>query len=113
MASTGNRILTTHVGSLVRPPQLIEFLHKIEDGQAYDRIPYEVARKDAIEPVVHRQADAGIDIVSDGEFSKGRNWAFYVHDRLTGVVSRPLTPQEAKDPMAAGGGREDRVAIPR
>src|SRR5205809_921525 len=89
MASSANRILTTHVGSLVRPPQLIEFLHKIEDGEPYDRTAYEVALQDAIETVVHRQADAGIDIVSDGEFSKGRNWAFYVHDRLTGVVSRP------------------------
>ncbi len=112
MASTGSRILTTHVGSLVRPPQLIEFLHKIEDAQPYDRTAYEVALKDAIETVVRQQADAGIDIVSDGEFSKGRNWAFYVHDRLTGVVSRPLTPDEAKDPMAAVGGGQDRVAFP-
>ena len=112
MASTGSRILTTHVGSLVRPPQLIEFLHKIEDAQPYDRTAYEVALQDAIETVVQQQADAGIDIVSDGEFSKGRNWAFYVHDRLTGVVSRPLTPDEAKDPMAAVGGGQDRVAFP-
>src|SRR2546430_14093052 len=110
--STGSRILTTHVGSLVRPSQLIEFLQKIEDGEPYDRTAYEVALQDAIETVVHRQADAGIDIVSDGEFSKGRNWAFYVHDRLTGVVSRPLTPDEAKDPMAAVGGGQDRVGFP-
>src|SRR4029077_4292577 len=58
------------------------------------------------------QAEAGIDIVSDGEFSKGRNWAFYVHDRLTGVSRRPLTPDEAKDPMASVGGGQDRVAFP-
>src|SRR6266511_5638865 len=112
MASTGSRILTTHVGSLVRPPQLIEFLHKIEDAQPYDRTAYEVALKDAIETVVRQQADAGIDIVSDGEFSKGRNWAFYVHDRLTGVAARPLTPEEAKDPLASAGGGQDRVAFP-
>jgi 5-methyltetrahydropteroyltriglutamate--homocysteine methyltransferase len=61
---------------------------------------------------VRQQADAGIDIVSDGEFSKGRNWAFYVHDRLTGVATRPLTPEEAKDPMASAGGGQDRVAFP-
>src|SRR6266480_1845486 len=86
--STGSRILTTHVGSLVRPPQLIEFLHKIEDGEPYDRTAYEVALQDAIETVVQQQADAAIDIVSDGEFSKGRNWAFYVYDRLTGLNKR-------------------------
>src|SRR5258708_7446015 len=112
MASSANRILTTHVGSLVRPPQLIEFLHKLEDRAPYDKAAYEACLKDAIDTVVRQQAEAGIDIVSDGEFSKGRNWAFYVHDRLSGVASRPLTPEEAKDPMAAVGGGQDRVAFP-
>ena len=112
MASTANRILTTHVGSLVRPPQLVEFLHKIEDREPYDKAAHEACLKDAIDTVVRQQADTGIDIVSDGEFSKGRNWAFYVHDRLTGVAARPLTPEEAKDPMAAVGGGQDRVAFP-
>src|SRR6266446_6367724 len=112
MASSASRILTTHVGSLVRSPQLVEFLHKIEDRQPYDRSAYEKCLKESIETIVRRQADAGIDIVSDGEFSKGRNWAFYIHDRLSGLVTRPLTTEEAKDPMAAVGGGQDRVAFP-
>src|SRR5262249_7024280 len=112
MASTANRVLTTHVGSLVRPPQLVAFLHKIEDREPYDRSAYEACLKESIETVVRQQADAGIDIVSDGEFSKGRNWAFYFHDRLSGLATRPLTPDEAKDPMAAVGGGQDRVAFP-
>jgi 5-methyltetrahydropteroyltriglutamate--homocysteine methyltransferase len=107
-----NRILTTHVGSLVRPPKLVEFLHKIEDRQPYDQSAYEACLTQSIDEVVHRQAEAGIDIVSDGEFSKGRNWAFYVHDRLTGVATRPLTAEEANDPMASAGGGQDRVAFP-
>jgi 5-methyltetrahydropteroyltriglutamate--homocysteine methyltransferase len=107
-----DRILTTHVGSLVRPPKLIEFLRKIEDHQPYDQAAYEACLKQSIEEVVQQQADAGIDIVSDGEFSKGRNWAFYVHDRLTGVTTRSLTAEEAKDPMASAGGGQDRVAFP-
>jgi 5-methyltetrahydropteroyltriglutamate--homocysteine methyltransferase len=111
MAGTSDRIRTTHVGSLVRPPALIEFLHKIEDGQPYDKAAYETCLRQSIEKVVQQQADAGIDIVSDGEFSKGRNWAFYVHDRLSGVTARPLTPEEAKDPLAAVGGGQDRVAF--
>src|SRR5271166_2064454 len=112
MAGVTNRILTTHVGSLVRPPALVEFLHAIEDRRSYDQAAYEACLKQSIEEVVRRQAEAGIDVVSDGEFSKGRNWAFYVHDRLTGVTSRALTPEEAKDPLAFVGGGQDRVAFP-
>jgi 5-methyltetrahydropteroyltriglutamate--homocysteine methyltransferase len=107
-----DRILTTHVGSLVRPPNLVEFLHKIEDGEPYDQAAYAGCLRESIEHVVQRQTEAGIDIVSDGEFSKGRNWAFYIHDRLTGVLTRPLTPEEARDPMAAASGGQDRVAFP-
>ena len=107
-----NRIFTTHVGSLVRPPKLIQFLRQIEDRQPYDQPAYEACLRQSIEEVVQQQADAGIDIVSDGEYSKGRNWAFYVHDRLTGVTTRPLTAEEAKDPMASVGGGQDRVAFP-
>src|ERR1700704_906983 len=107
-----NRLPTTHVGSLVPPPKLIEFLHKIEDRQPYDQSAYEACLTQSIDEVVHRQAEAGIDIVSDGEYSKGPNWAFYVHDRLTGVATRPLTAEEAKGPMASAGGGQDRVAFP-
>jgi 5-methyltetrahydropteroyltriglutamate--homocysteine methyltransferase len=112
MASSPDRILATHVGSLVRPPKLVEFLHKIEDQQSYDEAAYGACLTQSIDEVVRRQAEVGIDIVSDGEFSKGRNWAFYVHDRLTGVATRTLTAEEAKDPMASAGGGQDRVAFP-
>jgi 5-methyltetrahydropteroyltriglutamate--homocysteine methyltransferase len=112
MPGRADRILTTHVGSLVRPPKLVEFLHKIEDKEQYDRAAYEACLAESIDEVVRRQAEVGIDIVSDGEFSKGRNWAFYVHDRLTGVATRVLSPDEAKDPMASAGGGQDRVAFP-
>src|SRR5262249_9622975 len=112
MAGNPDRILTTHVGSLVRPPQLVEFLHKIEDRQPYEPAAYEACLTQSIDEAVRRQVDAGIDIVSDGEFSKGCNWAFYVHDRLTGVATRQLTPEEAKDPMASAGGGRDRAAFP-
>ena len=112
MAHDHDRIRTTHVGSLVRPPKLVEFLHKIEDRQPYDHAAYEACLTESIDDVVRAQAEAGIDVVSDGEFSKGRNWAFYVHDRLSGLSTRPLTPEEAKDPMATAGGGQDRVAFP-
>ena len=112
MAASPNRIMTTHVGSLVRPPQLVEFLRQIEDQRPYDEAAYEACLKQSIDEVVRRQVEAGIDIVSDGEFSKGRNWAFYIHTRLTGVAIRVLNPEEAKDPMASPGGGQDRLAFP-
>jgi 5-methyltetrahydropteroyltriglutamate--homocysteine methyltransferase len=112
MSNDRDRILTTHVGSLVRPPKLVEFLHKIEDRQPYDQAGYEACLAESIDEVVRAQAEAGVDVVSDGEFSKGRNWAFYVHDRLSGLSTRPLTPEEMKDPMATAGGGQDRVAFP-
>jgi 5-methyltetrahydropteroyltriglutamate--homocysteine methyltransferase len=107
-----DRILTTHVGSLIRPPKLIEFWRTIEDGQPYDEAAFEACLTASIAEVVRQQADAGIDIVSDGEFSKGANWAFYVHKRLSGISVRPATPEEAKDPMASMGGGRDHKAFP-
>jgi 5-methyltetrahydropteroyltriglutamate--homocysteine methyltransferase len=112
MAQTSDRILVTHVGSLIRPPKLVEHLRKIEDKQAYDEAAYEACLKDSIAELVQQQADAGVDIVSDGEFSKGLNWAFYVHSRLEGIAVRPATPEEAKDPMTSMAGGRDRVEFP-
>ena len=112
MPQTADRILTTHVGSLVRPPKLVEFLKLIEAGQPYDQAAYEACLKASIEEVVRLQVDAGVDIVSDGEFSKGRNWAFYVHDRIGGISTRAATPEEMKDPLSSAGGGQDMRAFP-
>jgi 5-methyltetrahydropteroyltriglutamate--homocysteine methyltransferase len=109
---TSDRILATHVGSLVRPPKLVEHLKKIEAGEPHDEAAYEACLTSSIAEVVRQQAEAGIDIVSDGEFSKGKNWAFYIHDRLSGITRRPLTPEEAKDPLATPGGGHDHEAFP-
>src|SRR5689334_11987263 len=104
MPHSTDRILTTHVGSLVRPPRLVEFLHKVENGEAYDKAAYEACLADCIEEVARQQVAAGIDLISDGEFGKGRNWAFYIHERISGISRRPLTPEELKDPTATPGG---------
>jgi len=112
MARTTDRILTTHVGSLVRPPKLVEFFRSIEDGKPYDEAAYERCLTESIAEVVRQQADVGVDIVSDGEFSKGVNWAFYIHKRLGGISVRPMLPDEATDPLSTIGGGQDRVAFP-
>jgi len=99
MTINQHRILTTHVGSLVRPPKLAEFLRKIEDGQPYDESAHAACLRESIEEVVRQQAEAGVDIVSDGEFAKTGNWAWYIHQRISGFTERPATPEEMKDPL--------------
>ena len=86
MPHSADRILTTHVGSLIRPPKLIEFWRAIEDGKPYDEAAFEACLTESVAEIVRQQADTGIDIVSDGEFAKGVNWAFYIFKRLSGIA---------------------------
>jgi 5-methyltetrahydropteroyltriglutamate--homocysteine methyltransferase len=112
MPHTADRILTTHVGSLIRPPKLIEFWRSIEDGKPYDEAAFEACLTESVAEVVRQQAEVGIDIVSDGEFSKGLNWAFYIFKRLKGIAVRAATAEELQDPMASMSGGQDRRAFP-
>ena len=63
-------IRSTHVGSLIRPPELLGFLAAQERGEPYDEAAYAETLRSSVADVVKRQAEAGIDIVSDGEFGK-------------------------------------------
>jgi 5-methyltetrahydropteroyltriglutamate--homocysteine methyltransferase len=112
MPQNTDRILTTHVGSLIRPPKLIEFWRLIEDGQPYDEAAFEACLAESVAEVVRQQAEVGIDVVSDGEFSKGVNWAFYIFKRLSGITVRAATAEEMADPMASMGGGRDHQAFP-
>jgi 5-methyltetrahydropteroyltriglutamate--homocysteine methyltransferase len=82
MKRSVDRILTTHVGSIVRPPELLE-LASYRTGPPKDPELYRKRLQAAIATVVRQQADAGIDIVNDGEFGKS-SWASYVLDRISG-----------------------------
>ena len=113
MPHNTDRILTTHVGSLIRPPKLIEFWRSIEDGKPYDEAAFEVCLTESVADVVRQQVAVGVDVISDGEFSKGLNWAFYIFKRLKGIAVRPKTPEELQDPMASMSGGQDRKAFPK
>ena len=80
--STG-RILTTHVGSLPRPQDVVTFLFAQDGGEAYDAAEFDAALQRAVTDVVKRQSDAGIDVVSDGEMSK-ISYGTYIRHRLNG-----------------------------
>jgi 5-methyltetrahydropteroyltriglutamate--homocysteine methyltransferase len=93
MRHSDDRILTTHVGSLVRPPELVQLGAAARENPGAEAAWLE-GRARATAAVVRRQVDAGLDIVNDGEYGKS-SWANYVLDRLTGFEPRPDTLFEA------------------
>lgn len=88
MPNGNTRILTTHVGSLIRPPQLVEYITAIESGVAVDQQEFENCLARSVTAVVKQQADIGLDVISDGEFGKFRSWSWYIIDRLAGFEER-------------------------
>lgn len=76
-------ILTTHVGSLPRNQEVVDFIFAREHGTPYDAPAFDAAMTRAVSETVRKQVEAGIDIVSDGETSK-ISYATYVKDRYTG-----------------------------
>lgn len=83
MRHSSNRILTTHVGSLARPANVLDLLWAKERREAYDTGVFETAVRDAVTGIVKRQRDLGIDVVNDGEQSKS-SFLTYIAERLTG-----------------------------
>ncbi len=77
------RILTTHVGSLPRSQEVVDFIFAREREEPFDQTEFDTCMTAAVSDTVRKQAAAGIDIVSDGETSK-ISYATYVKDRYTG-----------------------------
>src|SRR5262245_18384340 len=90
MKRSTDRILTTHVGSLIRPQQLQDIMRPKQSGQSYDQGAYEKCLKDSVAEMVRQQADVGLDVISDGEFGKAISWNQYVVERLSGFELRPI-----------------------
>ncbi|MHA6782710.1 cobalamin-independent methionine synthase II family protein [Pseudonocardia saturnea] len=86
MQRSSERILTTHVGSLARPHDLLEVMREKEHGRPYDPDGYTKRVTTAVADVVARQVDAGIDVVTDGEMGKV-SFLTYVKDRLSGFAA--------------------------
>ncbi len=84
MKLSNDRILTTHVGSLPRPPDLLRLLEARETGREFDHSAFETRLASAVHDVVAQQVTAGIDSVCDGEQSK-ISYTFYVRHRLSGI----------------------------
>ncbi len=86
MHRSENRFLTTHVGSLPRPDDLLAMMIKREDGGAIDAAAFSARAARAVEEVVEKQAALGIDVINDGEQGKV-SFVTYVNERLSGIVA--------------------------
>src|SRR5699024_8424409 len=99
MQRSTDRILTTHVGTLQRPPDLSQAM--AEQGEGSPEVQQRL--RAAVGEVVRQQAEAGIDVVDDGEFGKTL-WMWYVRDRLDGIEGREWSVEE---PLLKGRDREE------
>ena len=109
MKQSQSRILTTHTGSLPRPPDLVAALNAKELGEAHDAGALDARVRRAIADIVKRQADTGLDIINDGEHSKV-SWMAYARGRLSGLeeIDAPVRFRGAtRDSQAFAGAYED------
>src|SRR6266571_7290258 len=83
-----NRIQTTHIGSLPRPHDLLDIMKAKLNKQPYDESKYQALLTKAVADSVRKQVESGIDIVTDGEFSKP-GFFTYIQQRLEGYESQP------------------------
>jgi len=111
MRRSTDRILTTHVGSLPRPQDVVDFLWKQDRGESYDKAQFDEVMQRAVHDAVRSQSEAGLDIINDGEMAKV-GYATYMRHRLTGFELGDVpraTPQdlddypEYRDKIAAAG----------
>ena len=86
------RILATHTGSLIRPPELLEFLAAKARGESIDEDAYAKTLKEAVDDTVRRQVEAGFDVPNDGEMGKS-SWITYLYERVSGLEPR-MVPLE-------------------
>ena len=95
MKRSTNRILTTHAGRLNGPDALTTETRKIQRGEATDIAAIEPLIRTSMAGVIKQQAEAGIDIISDGELGKVGFGLSYYGKRLTGLGTRPVAEGEA------------------
>ena len=104
MKRSNDRILTTHVGSLIRPEPLLELMRARQSGRPVDPQAYDRCLTESVADIVRQQAEIGVDIVSDGEFGKAISWSQYALERLSGFERRPI--RAGANPFARGADRE-------
>lgn len=108
MLTSSSRILTTHVGSLPRPQNVVDQLFAEDQGHPVDRAVFDRIMTEAVADVVKKQVEVGIDVVSDGEMSK-ISYATYIRHRLTGFEIGEM-PRAAPSDLDAFPEYKDRLS---
>ena len=98
MKRSQGRILTTHTGSLPRPPDLLERLGANERGESQPDAAFERRVQTAVRDIVRRQVEVGVDVVNDGEQGKP-DYSTYIKDRLTGFEGEPIAQEIGRDAL--------------
>ncbi|HWO72376.1 MAG TPA: cobalamin-independent methionine synthase II family protein [Dehalococcoidia bacterium] len=96
MMRSTDRIITSHAGTLPRPPELEAIMGPLFGTQQIDEAEFKRVVPGLVRDVVRRQVDIGIDIVNDGEYGKRGGFSFYVQSRIGGLEEAP--PDEAPEP---------------
>lgn len=96
MRLSSDRILTTHVGSLPRPQEVVDLLFAQDKGDAIEPGRFDDAMGRAVRDAVSHQGTAGVDVMSDGEMSK-ISYATYIRHRLTGFEAGDVPRATPKD----------------
>src|SRR6476661_3467281 len=99
MQRSTDRVLTTHVGSLVRTRAIIEVMKAKTLSQAVDEARAAQNIRDGVKEVVRKQVEIGIDIPSDGEYGRV-GFTSYIHERMSGLEPRGVDPGEIVSPQA-------------
>src|SRR5438105_15412099 len=94
MKRSTERILTTHVGSLPRPPDLLDMVQAKEAGKPIDEKAHATKLRAAVKDIVRKQIELGIDVVDDGEFGKP-SFVSYVNERLGGFETETEFPRRS------------------
>jgi 5-methyltetrahydropteroyltriglutamate--homocysteine methyltransferase len=103
MKRSSERILTTHTGSLIRPPKLLDLVRARQAGTAVEPATFDATLRSSVSDVVKRQVEAGIDVPNDGEFGKSTSWSLYALKRLSGFELREV---RGANPFARGADRQ-------
>jgi 5-methyltetrahydropteroyltriglutamate--homocysteine methyltransferase len=106
-----DRILTTHVGSLIRPDEFVEAMQQRRAGNGMNDDDFDALLARSVATIVQQQAEVGVDLVSDGEFGKTISWSRYILERLNGFEDRVDTSR-APDVKRPLGNRSDIEQFP-
>jgi len=103
MQRSEDRILTSHVGSLIRPPELVEYLRALDEGGEVNDDEFRECFRKSVARVAQQQADIGLDIINDGDFGKMISWSRYIVERLEGFEHQPQGELDKSLPAATRG----------